>query len=889
MRGSIRRDPVLSKTNEKLAFLNRTVHELIERYEVLRNEMVEKNELAIESQLSSPKEVKDMAKSSLTKSLQDLIKNAKKTSATHKSTKKIVEDPRGGVTRRFANYIPIKRYQYSEDSSMIFFPNVADKYHDKLEDEWEVNKGAIWLKNTINDDLILWEYMKKFGENEEDYETYKEFRGIKCDNKYILQRYKVFSDLFSKRRANFIQPGCSAKVEEGLNEFSIIKTHKELFCRRCEVYDCGVHGILGISNFVHPDFPSPNEMVTSFDLMVELVNNVDIQQKLGKKPCGPDCFMSFDFSSSQVVKLDGFTIAKIKLGLQVFKFEPCNVRLYCDKDEVTCAEVYQYFKQEYNDTKTFPEYYSNMSKSTPISKTNKKPKNKKSRKHHFINMKHLEENFKSTFAIDYQPCYHRHYDRTCTKEEQCCMDESCCCFQRGFCDKYCGCDLQKCKIRRKGCDCKSDCNGKKCPCHSLNAECDPDLCKCCFNTTTKGKTNNCQNQSIYFRKGKKCKIGPSDVCGGLGLFTIESIQKGDFVCTYIGELISWQEAEMREKWNEYDQETYLCTVSDEFVIDAKYRGNKARFINHGKNHANIAARYSFSRGVYHFAFYAKEDIAAGSELLFDYEGGGSALNEQFPWIKNPNPPKNIPVLKAKEKIKNTQNKHRLVPLVSGPKFVSGIKMEFKLNANPKKFRKIKSSYREDEDLETYGEYITSGGYYAYKEVVSKKMSFISQNGDEEIEGIIEIEEEEGSISSPRMITQGFVHDHISQNILTGTFQPEKLEAQSHPMTGMSIPMFIPPLFQIPKIEYGSGVFPIPIYDMDPLKNQEPEVIIENKNPSANYEENLFLSMMNPVLPKTSQALSGPGTVQRKSRGRPKQKPKVIILGGDDEQDAIILE
>jgi len=205
MRGSIRRDPVLSKTNEKLAFLNRTAHELIERYEVLRSDMVENNELAIESQLSSLKEVKDMAKSSLTKSLQDLIKNAKKTSATHKSTKKIVEDPRGGVTRRFANYIPIKRYQYSEDSSMIFFPNVADKYHDKLEDEWEVNKGAIWLKNTINDDLILWEYMKKFGENEEDYETYKEFRGIKCDNKYILQRYKVFGDLFSKRRANFIQ------------------------------------------------------------------------------------------------------------------------------------------------------------------------------------------------------------------------------------------------------------------------------------------------------------------------------------------------------------------------------------------------------------------------------------------------------------------------------------------------------------------------------------------------------------------------------------------------------------------------------------------------------------------------------------------------------------
>jgi len=44
-------------------------------------------------------------------------------------------------------------------------------------------------------------------------------------------------------------------------------------------------------------------------------------------------------------------------------------------------------------------------------------------------------------------------------------------------------------------------------------------------------------------------------------------------------------------------------------------------------------------------------------------------------------------------------------------------MEFKLNANPKKFRKIESSYYEDEELRGYR---TSGGYYAYEEVVGKK-------------------------------------------------------------------------------------------------------------------------------------------------------------------------
>jgi len=39
-------------------------------------------------------------------------------------------------------------------------------------------------------------------------------------------------------------------------------------------------------------------------------------------------------------------------------------------------------------------------------------------------------------------------------------------------------------------------------------------------------------------------------------------------------LISWEEAEMREKHNFYDQETYLCTVSDEvFAYDFKERFN----------------------------------------------------------------------------------------------------------------------------------------------------------------------------------------------------------------------------------------------------------------------------------------------------------------------------
>jgi len=124
------------------------------------------------------------------------------------------------------------------------------------------------------------------------------------------------------------------------------------------------------------------------------------------------------------------------------------------------------------------------------------------------------KNFLATFALNFQPCFHKYHDKVCSEKEQCCLTKECGCFERGYCDKYCGCDLKKCKIRyylmiwrlirfrRKGCDCKSNCMGKKCPCYSLGLECDPDLCKCCFNTKDKFKTNNCTNQAVFFKKSK---------------------------------------------------------------------------------------------------------------------------------------------------------------------------------------------------------------------------------------------------------------------------------------------------------------------------------------------------------------------------------------------------
>ena len=61
---------------------------------------------------------------------------------------------------------------------------------------------------------------------------------------------------------------------------------------------------------------------------------------------------------------------------------------------------------------------------------------------------------------------------------------------------------------------------------------------------------------------------------------------------------------------------YILNSKD---IDARYFGNKARFVNHSRINNNCESRIIMSQGAYHIALYAKVDIEPGAELLFDYE------------------------------------------------------------------------------------------------------------------------------------------------------------------------------------------------------------------------------------------------------------------------------
>lgn len=60
----------------------------------------------------------------------------------------------------------------------------------------------------------------------------------------------------------------------------------------------------------------------------------------------------------------------------------------------------------------------------------------------------------------------------------------------------------------------------------------------------------------------------------------EDIKKNQFVAEYTGELINHREADRRGKAYDRDSNTYLFDLNDDWVIDAKHKGNKMRFANH---------------------------------------------------------------------------------------------------------------------------------------------------------------------------------------------------------------------------------------------------------------------------------------------------------------------
>ncbi|XP_057969983.1 histone-lysine N-methyltransferase ASHH3 isoform X2 [Malania oleifera] len=150
---------------------------------------------------------------------------------------------------------------------------------------------------------------------------------------------------------------------------------------------------------------------------------------------------------------------------------------------------------------------------------------------------------------------------------------------------------------------------RDCHCGMLLSSCSSG-CKC---------GSSCLNQPFHHRPVKKMKLVKTEKCGS-GIVADENIKKGEFVIEYVGEVIDDITCEERLWKMKHRGETnfYLCEINRDMVIDATYKGNKSRYINHSCCPNTEMQKWRID-GETRIGIFATRDISRGEHLTYDYQ------------------------------------------------------------------------------------------------------------------------------------------------------------------------------------------------------------------------------------------------------------------------------
>ena len=114
---------------------------------------------------------------------------------------------------------------------------------------------------------------------------------------------------------------------------------------------------------------------------------------------------------------------------------------------------------------------------------------------------------------------------------------------------------------------------------------------------------------------------------GNGMFAVAPIAKGERQIEYKGRRRTHEEVDAGDTGDVESGHTFLFTLNDEYVIDANYEGNSARWINHGCQpncEAVLEEDDGDDRRKDRVFIEAKRAIKPGEELTYDY---GITLDE----------------------------------------------------------------------------------------------------------------------------------------------------------------------------------------------------------------------------------------------------------------------
>lgn len=121
--------------------------------------------------------------------------------------------------------------------------------------------------------------------------------------------------------------------------------------------------------------------------------------------------------------------------------------------------------------------------------------------------------------------------------------------------------------------------------------------------------------AVSKRNSSKPYVVRGSVIHGRGVFAKAKIRKGTLILKYKGKRTTWDEA-MEHPDSDPDDpaHTFLFELDDGRVIDARFRGNAARWINHSC--APNCVTIEDEDG--HVYIEAKRRIRPGEELTYDY-------------------------------------------------------------------------------------------------------------------------------------------------------------------------------------------------------------------------------------------------------------------------------
>ena len=400
-----------------------------------------------------------------------------------------------------------------------------------------------------------------------------------------------------------------------------VDTYRNLFCRRCFVYDCNMHGNLGKPSL---------EIQGDLALRKELEGFWNESRQQGKQDGGKKLLVEVEaINDTEMRSIESTAASHAEtLGNKRVHDEIISpvISSFTATDKVLCERAFFIFQgdidkiasvlgapralvEEYvNSANVKCQGYEDVKEDIENEAKKRKKKRNFDKSMNNYNLAWLKRVEGAEIHPMFIPCDH----------DGPCSEENCSCIKNAFfCTKHCVWGLKGRNCFR-GCACKGRCTTGACSCFAAKRECDPDLCtacEACMDPPNKPATQQrCRNDNIGMRRHCHLLLGLSTIeDAGWGIYTKTALKKGDFVHEYVGEVISQEEAERRGRIYDKVNRSYLFNLTSDLVVDASRKGNKSRFANHSQK-PNCYTKMVIVNGDVRIGLYAKDDIEAQSEV-----------------------------------------------------------------------------------------------------------------------------------------------------------------------------------------------------------------------------------------------------------------------------------